>query len=178
MTEKTYQCRKCGADLNPKQKVCPQCGEITPAGGKFDVPEEVAWRPSPLAIKLATAVVVLLIAIPVLYSLFHVTPPEVVAKQWFAAMSGRSLGVAGKMVTPRLQQSLASEMSSLQALSDEWNTETYTNRATYTVSKPTYTDRTHADVRISLIYPDKQPGPEVNLRMVRQGKRWLVDQVM
>jgi hypothetical protein len=173
-----YQCRKCQAELDPKQKVCPRCGERTPAGGKFDVEEEQHWRPSPKAIKITAAVVVAIVLALVLYHSLHVVPPDIVAKQWFEAMVSRSLGTGGKLITPAFKDKLAAKMSNLTALADEMYTYVYTNSGTYRVGQPVYHGQSRAEVTVFLTYPDNTPGPQIRIQMVKVGRRWMVDDVI
>lgn len=174
MTDKV-QCRKCGEDLDPKQKVCPKCGERTAAGFKFDVEEEKHWRPSPTLVKIVVTAAVVLVTSSVLYNMLHVVPPENVANEWFSAMSSRSIGTSRELTTRGFEARLESKMSNLVALSDEYNLETYTNRATFRVGKPVYQDPSHAQVTVFLTYPGNTPGPEVKVQLVKRGRKWMVD---
>ena len=174
----TYKCRKCSMEMPARQKVCPRCGEITPAGGKFDVEEVERWRPSAKQMKIGGAAAAVVVLVWVLYAALHVVPPEVVADKWFGAMSSRSVLIAREHVTSGFEDALAVRMMSLQALSDEYNVETNTNRATYRVGKPFFRDSRHAEVSVSLTYPDKSPGPEYKIQMVKIGRKWMVDQVL
>lgn len=174
----TYTCRKCGMEMPVKQKVCPRCGEITPAGGKFDVEEDVKWRPSAKIMWIAGSAVFVLILALVLYNVLHVVPPDQVAKEWFEAMASRSIRKAETFVTPRFHDTLAAKAQSLQTLSEEYNIETHSNLATYRIGKPVSRDATHAEVTVYLTYPGNTPGPEIKAQMVKIGRQWKVDQVL
>lgn len=172
------RCRKCGAELHPEQKVCIQCGEVTPAGGKFDVEEERVWRPSPLQIKIAGGIVGLLILIYILYRLLHVVPPEVVAREWFEDMISRSYAAADNFITPSFEQHLSSRMMDLRALSEIWIEDIIGNKASYEFSAPALDNPANprkARITITIKSPDGQILRQVLVDMRRVGRRWMID---
>lgn len=177
MTQR-IECRKCGAELDPKQKVCPRCGERTAAGGKFHVEDEVHWRPSPTAIKVAVGVFLVVLIAIILRGTIHVAPPEAVAKEWFEAMTTRSIGAARECVTPAFESSLSTRQMSLISLSDEYFAEVDQYQARYSIAKPVYRNPSHAEVSVHLTYPGTAPSSEVKIQMVKVGRRWKVDGVM
>lgn len=172
------RCRKCGAELHPEQRACIQCGELTPAGGKFDVEKERVWRPSPMQIKIAGGVLGLVILIYILYRVLHVVPPEVVAGEWFEDMLSRSYAAADKCITPKFEQYLSSRMMDLRALSDMWIEDIASNEASYEVGAPTFDNpgnpRT-ARITIIIKSPDDQILRQVLMDMRRIGRRWMID---
>lgn len=168
------QCRKCGAELHEEERVCARCGTPTPRGGGFYVEEEQKWRPSPLQIKIAAGAVALLLIIVIGYKLLHVTPPEIIAQEWFSSLAGRRVGSAETLTSKECMQSLMARMQDLRSLSDDYYTEVNENRATYSLSAPAYRDPTHADVTVTFKYPGGEPTKTVNIQMVKQGRRWLV----
>ena len=172
------QCRKCGADLDPKQKVCPRCGERTAAGGKFDVDEEPKWQPSRKLVLTISGLVILVILVLVLCSALRVVPPEKVAEEWFICLASRSLAKASSYTTPALKERLRTRMFDLQTLSDEYYTEIVTNEATYKVHAARYVTSTKAQISIILTYPGGAPGPEIKLELIKRGRKWLVDNVL
>ena len=174
-------CRKCGAELHPEQKVCIQCGERTAAGGKFDVEEEQHWRPSPTQVRIAGGAVALLLLVLILYNALHVVPPEVVAKDWFDAMLARSFARARTYVTPRFDEDLTARMMDMRALSDMWIEEVTSNRATYHVGPPVFDrpdDPRRAQITIRLQSPAGEVVREIRVEMVKVGRAWKVDQAM
>ena len=174
-------CRKCGAELHPDQKVCIQCGERTAAGGKFDVEEEQRWRPSQKQIYVCAGVVAFLLLVLMLYKALHVVPPEVVAKDWFDAMLQRRFTAARSYVTPEFEQDLSARMMDMRALADTWIEEVSNNRATYQVGPPALdrpTNPRRADLTITMKYPGGQLAREIKVEMAKVGRAWKVDQAM
>ena len=174
-------CRKCGAELHPEQKVCIQCGERTAAGGKFDVEEEQHWRPSPKQIRIVAGVAAVLLIVLLLYKVLHVTPPEVVAKEWFDAMLSRQFNVASRYVTPGYEQDLATRMMDPRSLADTYVEEVTTNRATYEISPPVF-DSPSRPRRAAITITTKATGGQIvrqiQVQMAKVGRAWRVDQVM
>lgn len=172
------KCRKCDAELHPQQKVCPECGTPTPAGGGFYVEEERKWRPTPRMIRIAAGAAALLLIVVIGYRVLHVVPADIVAKEWFGAMVGRQIAKARGYVTPRLEQELSGRMMDLRALADEYYTEVVNNQATYAVGTPQSTGPKTASILIDVSYPGGEGGREVRLEMVKQGRRWMVDRIL
>ena len=174
-------CTKCGVELHPDQKVCIQCGTRTAAGGQFEVeqPKE-PWRPTKNMIIGAGAAVGLLIIILIALSL-RTTPPEVVADEWFDAMSQRSMRKARRYLTPELAERLGSGGGSeLNAIADEYYTAVFHEEATYEIGEPTYdmpNKPTRADVVIAITYPGGTTG-HVEIQLTRVGRRWLISQIV
>ena len=173
-------CPKCGAELHPDQKVCIQCGTRTAAGGQFVVPEErQPWRPTKNVIIGAAVAVCLLVIILVALSL-RVTPPDVVADEWFGAMAQRSLGKAREGLTPELQQRFGGGADELMALSDEYYTAVAQEDATYTVGKPRY-DNPKKPEKATVVIDLKHPGGatgQVELEFTKVGRKWLISQIV
>ncbi len=172
-------CRKCGAELHPDQKICIQCGTPTPAGGGFYVEEKERWRPSKNTIIGAGAAVGVLIIALVILAL-RTAPPEVVAKEWFDAMSGRQLSKARTYITREMSRSLEDKAGGLMALSDDYYVAVVEDRARVTVGKPRYDvedNPTSANIVISLNYPDGRIN-RVQLQMVKVGRSWRVNQIV
>jgi len=175
------KCRKCGAELHPEQKVCIQCGERTAAGGKFDVEEERAWRPSARMVQIAGGVLVLLIVVLILYRALHVVPPEVVAEDWFDAMLSRNFSKARTCVTPKFDEDLSARMMDMRALAEMWIMEINDTGATPQVGAPVYDGTTNprrAWVTITLRSQTGETAREIKLTMAKVGRRWKVDQAL
>ena len=174
-------CRKCGAELHPDQKVCIHCGERTAAGGKFDVDEEQHWRPTPKQMYIAGGIVALLLVIFLAHKVLYVTPPEQVAGKWFDAMVHRELSIARNYVTPRVEQELSTRMMDLRALADDYCSDITSNNGTYTVSPPAFDSPTtpkRADITITVNYAGGNGGREVRVQMAKVGRAWRIDRVM
>ncbi|MDH7601545.1 MAG: zinc ribbon domain-containing protein [Armatimonadota bacterium] len=174
-------CRKCGAELHPEQKVCIQCGEVTAAGGKFDVEEERAWRPTPRQLQAAGGLAALLILIFVFYKALHVVPPDVVAKNWFEAMLSRSYAAADDHVTTSFQQDLSARMMDMRALAETWIEDITANNAKYTFSPPEFDNSASprkARIMITIQSPDGQIVRQVLLDMIKIGRRWKIDRAL
>lgn len=175
------KCRKCGAELHPEQKVCIQCGEVTPAGGKFDVEEERVWRPSARQLQIAGVLFALLILGFVLYKVFHVVPPEVVAKKWFETMLSRAYATADDYVTSTFEQDLSSRMMDMRALAETWIEDITANNASYSFSAPAFDNISNphkARITITIQSPDGQIVRQILLDMVKNGRRWKVDRAL
>lgn len=171
-------CRKCGAQLHPEQKVCIQCGAPTPAGGGFDVEEEQPWRPSRNMIYAAAGVLAVIIIVLVARS-FRTVPAEVVAKEWFDAMAQRQIGKAERMVTRKFLDELASQNMNLLAIADEIYTRVNQDMATPSFGKPVYDVEdapTTAEVTITL-KPPQGPPSDTHLMLVKVGRQWRVDSI-
>ncbi|MGB9619471.1 MAG: zinc ribbon domain-containing protein [Armatimonadota bacterium] len=174
-------CRKCGAELHPDQKVCIQCGERTAAGGKFDVEEERHWRPSPRLMQAVGAAVALLILILILYRALHVVPPEVVAEDWFNAMLSRNFSRARTMITPAFDQDLSARMMDMRALAEMWIEDINSYNATPRVSAPDYdkpTDPRRAIITITLQSNSGETARQIRLTLVRVGRVWKIAQAL
>ena len=171
------QCRKCGAELHHEERVCARCGTRTPKGGGFYVEEEQKWRPSPLAIKIAAGVVALLLIVLIGHKLLHVTPPELVAEEWFSSLAGRRIGSAEALTSKACMADLTTRMQDLRSLSDDYYTEVVNNQAKYKLSAPAYRDPDHVDISITLSYPGGDPKKVVSIAMVKYGRQWLVRSV-
>ena len=172
-------CRKCGTELHPDQKVCIKCGTPTPAGGGFDVEETERWRPSKnMIIGAGVAVGVLIIALVI--AAMRTAPPEVVAKEWFDAMSNREIRKARQYITAEMEQSLEDTTGGLLALSDEYFVAVTQDNASVTFGKPRFDvedNPTAANVTIALKYPDGR-WDEVEVQMTKVGRSWRINQIV
>lgn len=171
-------CAKCGAELHPEQKVCLECGARTAAGGAFYVEEKQLWRPTPAMIKVTGAAAFVLILVLLALGL-RVTPPESVANEWFDALTQRQVRKASSMITPALQQTLSARGEDIRSLSDEYYSAVINDGATWTMGEPRLDpeDRpVNATITFVLTYPDGQR-KEVEARMLKIGRRWLVNEV-
>lgn len=167
------RCVKCGIELHEKQKVCIKCGAATPAGGAFYVEEEEVKSKKPIII--GAAVVILLLAAVIIWRSTLVPPPDAVAGEWFSALSGRNVSKARELVTDKFQQELASKTSDMNALSDEYVMMLMDYGKKYTVSKPRFVDRKHAEAEITVGGKD---GRQMTVQMVKLKNRWFVDRVL
>ncbi|MCX8052417.1 MAG: hypothetical protein N3B12_01300 [Armatimonadetes bacterium] len=171
-------CRRCGAELHPEQKVCIQCGERTAAGGKFDVEEETHWRPSARQIQIVGAIVAVVILALILYKALHVVPPETVARNWFDAMLSRNFSKARTCITPKFDQDLTSKMMDMRALADMWLDDTNSYSASPRFGPPSYdrpNDPRRARIKIELRSPTGEIIREITLEMSRIGRAWKID---
>lgn len=175
------KCRKCGAELHPEQKVCIQCGEVTPAGGKFDVEEDRTWRPTLRQLQIVAVLVGIVILVLVLYKILYVVPPETVAKNWFETMLSRHYAVADDYVTSEFMQDLNSRMMDLRALAEMWLDDITSNNASYQFSAPTFNSPTNphtARITVTIQSPDGQIVRQILMDLVRKGRRWKIDRVL
>lgn len=171
-------CRKCGAELHPDQKVCIECGTRTAAGGGFDYGEETRWRPSPKMIKMALGAVALLLLVCIVYKLVHVAPPETVAREWFSAMIQRQTRTAQDYLTPKVEQDLQNRMMDLGSLSDDLRLEV--SQGSYRISSPIYSGagaESTAEVTISITPNSGAGGKDVRIRMVKVGRVWKINEI-
>lgn len=169
-------CRKCGAELHPEQKVCLQCGTRTAAGGNFAVDEKESWRPTPNMIKAGIGVLVLIVLLLVMRGL-RTIPPDQIAQEWFDSMVGRNYGKAQKYITEGFKSRMVTGVSDLRALSDNYYEEVINNQAKYTFDKPVYdipADPHTAKINLNLSYPDGQT-KQIEIDMVKNGRHWIVD---
>jgi hypothetical protein len=166
---------KCGAELRSEQKVCIVCGTRTAAGGHFHVEEKQAWKPTAIHIYAASAVAVVLIILLITH-IFSTVPPEVVAKEWFDAMSQRSCRQAEKYHSPEFISKMQSGISDTQAISDYIFDEVVNNQAVYTVGVPSFPSPGRANVLVTLKYPDGHVN-EVPVDLTKSGRRWLIANV-
>lgn len=167
-------CRKCGADLHPNQKVCIECGAPTPAGGGFYVEEDKKWRPTK-NMKIGAVVFAALVLLAIIVNSLRVAPPDVVAKEWFDAITQRKVRVAADLATPQLQQTLMARNMDLMALADEYYTAVSMDRAKYSIKKPTISGNT-ATATVALTYPNGLRR-QVQLVMVKVGRAWKVNEI-
>ena len=170
-------CRKCGTELHPDQKVCIKCGTPTPAGGGFYIEEKEPWRPSKNAIIGAGAAVGVLI-IALVIAAMRTAPPEVVAKEWFDAMSNREIRKARQYITAEMEQSLGDKTVGLLAL--EYYVAVVQDEASVAVGKPRFDvedNPTTANVTIALKYPDGRLD-EVEVQMTKVGRSWRINQIV
>ena len=172
-------CRKCGAELHPDQKVCIKCGTPTPAGGGFYVEETERWRPSKnIIIGVGVAVGVLIIVLVILA--LRTAPPEVVAREWFDALSNRQIRKARQYITAEMEQSVEDTTGGLWALSDEYHVAVAQDEASVTVGEPRFDvedNPTAANVIITLKYPDGRLN-RVQVQMTKVGRTWRVNQIV
>jgi hypothetical protein len=170
-------CKKCGTQLHEDQKVCIACGIRTERGDNFSFGEKEPWRPTRNVYIGAATVLVLMIAVMVLNSM-RTVPPEIVAEQWFGAMTQRKLKVARELSTPELEAGLNSRGMDLMALSDEYYSEISDNDASFQVSKPKRAGQNSLAVNISVIYGGGGAGRGCYVEMVKIGRQWRIDKVM
>ena len=173
------ECRKCGAELHPDQKVCIKCGEPTPAGGGFDYGEKEPWRPNRSQMLIAGGAIALLLLIVILGKVLHTTPPEEVAEEWFSAMAERRIRAAREMVTPNLEEELAKRNMDLRDRSDEYFDKIDREGATYSLGETTLDspdNPTRAYIAIKLSFPDGTSST-IPLELAKHGRTWRVDRV-
>lgn len=168
-------CVKCGAELHPDQKVCIRCGTRTVAGGNFNVETKEAWKPTRNMIIAAVGVALLLIVMLVARS-FKTVPPEIIAQEWFDAMTQRSYGKAESFHSPEFTSKMQSGITDTRALSDYLFDEVVNNQAQYTIGVPTFPSPGRANVLVTLKYPDGHVN-ELPIDLVKCGRRWLIASV-
>lgn len=178
MTDRV-QCRKCGADLVRDQKVCPQCGELTAAGGKYDIEQEPPpWRPSPRMIKAAAAILAAVLVLAIIIKATRKETPDTVADKWFRALASRNVLSAQQYVTPKLLETLGTRMMSLTTISEEYVTEMSINRSEPKLGKAVYRGADQAEVLLTFTRPDGSPGPQFRLVLVKMDGEWKIDRVL
>ncbi|MCE5199353.1 MAG: zinc ribbon domain-containing protein [Armatimonadota bacterium] len=173
-------CRHCGAELHEDQKVCIVCGKRTERGDGFDYDIKGPWRPTMKMVVGASVFFIILILVLMLNSL-RTVPPEIVAKQWFDAMSDRKLGTAERLATPHLEETLQAKVMDLRALSDEYYSDFVDSKATPQVSVPTFDNPqqpTAANINIRMTFPNGDPARDVVIELVKVGRQWRVNSVM
>ncbi|MCE5314324.1 MAG: zinc ribbon domain-containing protein [Armatimonadota bacterium] len=172
------KCKKCGAELHEDQKVCIACGLRTERGDNYSFGEKGPWRPTKNMYIGAAAVVVVIIVALILNSMRTVAP-EVIADQWFTAMTQRQLKVARNLSTPQLEENLTSRGMDLMALSEEYYGDVTDNAGSFKIGKPQASDSTPnaLTVNISVAY-DGLPGRDYCIEMVKVGRQWRVDKVI
>ena len=166
-------CKKCGAELHDDQKVCIQCGTLTVAGGGFDYGNKDPWRPTKKMIYGAGAVVALLI-IALIINGMRVVPPDVVANEWFDAMSQRRIKAAKEYMAPELVEKMSVNLG-MEATADEYFTMITTEGGKCKIEKPRMSGTTSAEVTLDISKPDGEQ--EVRLVMSKVGRKWLINQV-
>lgn len=172
-------CAKCGAELRREQKVCIVCGTRTVAGGNFSVGEKEPWRPTRQMIYAAGGVVLLLTIVIIAMSL-RVTPPNVIAQEWFDAMVQRSTRKAQQFHSPELTSKMQTGVSDSNALSDYLYDEVNGKQGTYKIGEPIYdvpSSPTRATVTVTMSYPSGDPPREIPIGLVKAGRRWLIANV-
>ncbi|MCL5102771.1 MAG: zinc ribbon domain-containing protein [Armatimonadetes bacterium] len=167
-------CQKCGAELHEDQKVCIACGTRTLRGDGFDYSVK-KWTPTKNH-KIAAGAVLLVLIILWITSALRVMPPEVVAKEWFVAMTDRRIAAAQSYVSQALESDLQARNMDLRAMSDEYYTEVVQNLAKYQIGPP-QVNGASASIKIVLSYPEGS-AREVNIEMVKDGRRWVVNRIM
>lgn len=167
-------CRKCNADLHDDAKVCIECGTRTPLGGGFDFDDNF-WRPKKW-MYYAAGGVVFVILLAILINVLHVDPPDVVAAKWFECMANRQVKPASELVTGNYHESLQQKLMDIRAVSDEYYTEVSANGAKYEIGKPAANGKT-CEVIIMMNYPEGEQR-EMRVNLVKQGRRWLVNDVI
>ncbi|MHB9036139.1 MAG: hypothetical protein ACYC64_05695 [Armatimonadota bacterium] len=173
------KCKKCGAELHEDQKVCLACGIRTERGDNYSFGEKEPWRPTRNMYIGAAAALVLIIVVMILNSM-RTVPPEVVAEEWFGAMSQRKVKVARSLSTPQLEEALISRGMDLMALSEEYYSEIADYNASFQVSKPQPAETTPnaLAVNISITCNSGEPTRGHCVEMVKVGRQWRVDKVM
>lgn len=172
------ECRKCGHELHPEQKVCINCGAPTPAGGGFYVEEDKKWQPTK-NMMIGAGAVVLVLLIALIASAFRTMPPDVVAKEWFTAMTERRVGAAQKLVTPKLQDDLNKRNEDLRSVSDDYYTAIESDAAKFAIGQPRFdtpSNPTTAVVTIAFNYPDGHSRME-QIKIVKVGRAWRIDEI-
>lgn len=178
-TKKKLECRKCGMELHPDQKVCIRCGERTPRGGGFDYGDnKEPWRPSPKVLYTAGGVALLLLIV-ILVNALQVTPPEQVAQEWFDAVANRKVRVAENYVTDACNEELAGRFLDLRAVSDSLYEYIGDNSATWQVGKPKL-NSAKKPTKATVIITMKSANGDmpIELQMVKVGRKWMVDKII
>ena len=170
------KCHKCGAELRSEQKVCIVCGTRTAAGGNFAVEEKEPFQITK-NMKYAAAGAALLILVLIVAQMLRVTPPDVVAKEWFDAMASRAIIKADKFYSPGYESRVQDGVSDSRTISDMIYEELNTKQAQSSIGKPTYNSSTQATVNIAMSYPD-QPARNLQLTFTKSGRRWLIDRLV
>jgi len=165
-------CRKCGAELHPDQKVCIQCGTRTVAGGGFYVEEKEPWKPT-RNMKYAAAGVVLLLIILLVARSLRTVPPDVVAKQWFDAMLSRQCATAAKYQSESFLSSMPAGMNDTLAISDDLVENIGTTNAQYTFGSPTLDTTNTAKVPITVKYTDGRTS-QLEVDLTKSGRQWQI----
>lgn len=178
-TKKKLECRKCGMELHPDQKVCIRCGQPTPKGGGFDYGEEKeAWRPSPAVLYTAGGVTLLLLVL-ILVHVLRVDPPEKVAKVWFDALAQRKVGIAQKYITQECDQDLQSRFADLRAVSDSYYSYISDNAATYRIGKAKLnSEKKPTKASVTITMKSSSGDMPVEIEMVKVGRRWMVNKII
>lgn len=170
------KCHKCGAELRSEQKVCILCGTRTAAGGNFVVDEKEPFQVTS-NMKKAAGAAVLLIVVLLVAQLLRVTPPDVIAKQWFDAMAQREILKAEKFHSPAFVSRMQQGMTDTRAISDYIYDEINTRQAQSSVGKAVYSGANQATVDIAMDYPDGQKRP-IQVVFTKSGRRWLIDKLI
>ena len=172
------KCMKCGAENREDQKVCLSCGALTPAGGGFYYTVEKKWWQSrSLQIKIGAGLAALLLIVLIVKAL-HVDPPEVVAKQWFEAMTDRRVNAADRLTTNAYKDDLTNRMMDSRAVSDECYTSVVLDGGKYKVGKPAQeAGPKNVVVDIAVIDPEGSDRTW-NVHLVKMGRCWRIKQVV
>lgn len=177
--EKLVKCHKCGADLRSEQKVCIKCGTRTIAGGNYEVHDKEAFQVT-RNMKIAAAAAALLVLVAILVRCLQVTPPNVVAQQWFDAMAQREINKAVLFHSPDFTANEQVGVSDPQAISDRFYEELNANQGKETLSPVTYDvpggGATQATVNINLSYPDGT-SKIIQVTLKKIGRKWLIDRM-
>ena len=171
-------CHKCGAELRSEQKVCIKCGTRTIAGGNFDVEEKQPFEIT-RSMKYVAAAAVLMIIVLLVAQCLRVTPPDVIAQEWFDAMAQRDYNRANQFHSPEFTSNMQTGITDTQALSDYIYDELNTKQGQGTVGKPIYTlgVPNEATVNIAMSYADGHTGA-IQVIFTKIGRRWLVKKLV
>jgi hypothetical protein len=171
------KCLKCGEENHEDQKVCLHCGALTPRGGGFYYEDKKRFQLTKKHKLYGAIGLGVLLLIVILAKMLHVTPPDQVAREWFAAVSERRISAANSYTTPKLQSQLQARLMDMRAISDECYTEINEYRAACRFQPPQYDDPDNprtARIIIALNRPDGGVRT-LDLGLVKQGRAWKID---
>ncbi len=172
------KCPKCELELVDIQKVCPRCGAYTPASGFYYTERKsfVITKQMKIAAGIAVGVLIALI----IHLAFRITPPDRVALDFYEALSERRLNDARQQVTTKFMDMLADQMSDFREKSEPYYLDASSLQLEPILSKSIIDDTKvveTANVTITLLAPGQQSGRQVVVFLVKQGRKWLVDDI-
>lgn len=167
-------CKKCGCEVHEDQKVCIQCGTRTIRGDGFDYDQKTFTITKNM--KIGAAILAFLVVVGILINALRVTPPDVVAKDFFTAVADRKVNAAEKYTTPNVESYLQTRGMDLRAIADECYSAISGENAKYSLAKPVMSGDKAATVVATLTYPDGRQKP-YKIELTKQGRQWAVNKM-
>ena len=171
-------CPKCGAELKEEQKVCIICGALTPASG-FYYQDHTRWYHS-RKLRIAGLAVAAVVLLSLIINAFRVMPPQIVAAEWCDDMSQGLLANAQKYASPNLTTNLQERMTDTRAISDDIRSRSGNAYVDAIPGEPAFDVEaapTEASVDVSLVDPSGQTIYQCHVKLIKSGRRWLVENV-